>query len=163
MQGNAIDIWRCIAQFAGRNMIVADVIASSRLRSAAVLAAFWAAGPALAQQAQLFPPSQMSGAIARAKPGASARKPAASVEASKRIESATPGAAQKQPPAATPSNAHPSLSPLPPLDTSAPPPMLPRASRERMHACAEEWEKKKRTSSAALPMWRTFATDCLKR
>jgi hypothetical protein len=32
-----------------------------------------------------------------------------------------------------------------------------------MRACAEEWDKKKRASSAGLPMWRDFATRCLTR
>jgi hypothetical protein len=41
--------------------------------------------------------------------------------------------------------------------------MLPRAPRERMRACAEEWDKLKRTTKANLPMWREFATRCLTR
>jgi hypothetical protein len=32
-----------------------------------------------------------------------------------------------------------------------------------MRACAEEWEKKKRATKTALPMWREFATGCLTR
>ncbi len=55
------------------------------------------------------------------------------------------------------------LPPLPPVDTSTPPPLLPRASRERMRACAEEWEKMKRATKTTLPMWREFATGCLTR
>ncbi len=145
-------------------MIVADVIASPRVRWAAVLVAFWAVAPAVAQQqAQRFSPSPSARANAKVKTAAPTPKAAGSVETAKQIAPAMIGATRKQPPAATPSDAHPILSPLPPLDTSAPPPMLPRASRERMRACAEEWEKKKRESSAASPMWRDFAIDCLKR
>jgi hypothetical protein len=52
---------------------------------------------------------------------------------------------------------------LPPLDTSVPPPMLPRAPRERMRVCAGEWEKRKLEAKAGLPLWRDFATRCLTR
>ncbi|WP_363348108.1 hypothetical protein [Methylocystis echinoides] len=55
------------------------------------------------------------------------------------------------------------LQPLPPIDTSTPPPLLPRASRERMRACAEEWDQMKRRGTAGLPTWREFATQCLTR
>lgn len=51
----------------------------------------------------------------------------------------------------------------PPVDASQPPPSLPRASREKMRACAEEWDRMKRESKDGLPMWRDFATDCLTR
>jgi hypothetical protein len=50
-----------------------------------------------------------------------------------------------------------------PLDTSAPPPRLPAASREKMHACALEWAKLKQTTRGTLPLWRDFATACLTR
>lgn len=49
-----------------------------------------------------------------------------------------------------------------PVDTSVPPPSLPRASREKMRACADEWKKMKLEKSG-LPMWRDFATSCLTR
>ncbi|QGM98938.1 hypothetical protein [Methylocystis parvus] len=62
-----------------------------------------------------------------------------------------------------PPQAKTKLAPLPPIDTSTPPPTLPRATRERMRTCAEEWDKKKRAASAALPMWRDFAAGCLTR
>ncbi len=55
------------------------------------------------------------------------------------------------------------LSPTPTIDASRPPPLLPRASRERMRACAEEWIALKHKSRAGLPMWRDFATKCLVR
>ncbi len=57
----------------------------------------------------------------------------------------------------------PKLAPLPPVDASAPPPSLPRAPRERMRACAEEWTAFKQKTKSALPMWREFATGCLTR
>jgi hypothetical protein len=41
--------------------------------------------------------------------------------------------------------------------------MLPRAPRERMHACAVEWAKLKLETKAALPAWRDFAAKCLTR
>jgi len=74
-----------------------------------------------------------------------------------------PAAPGRQQPPAPPVAPQQKLAPLPPVDTSVPPPMLPRASRERMRACAEEWEKKKRAATAGLPMWRDFATGCLTR
>lgn len=57
--------------------------------------------------------------------------------------------------------APPPLAELPPLDTSVPPPMLPRASRERMRFCALEWEKRKMATKNGLPPWRDFAAKCL--
>jgi hypothetical protein len=51
----------------------------------------------------------------------------------------------------------------PAVDTSQPPPTLPRAPREKMRACAEEWDRMKRESKDGLPMWRDFATQCLTR
>ncbi|MBM3551623.1 MAG: hypothetical protein FJX45_07605 [Alphaproteobacteria bacterium] len=51
----------------------------------------------------------------------------------------------------------------PPVDTSQPPPSLPRASRQKMRACAEEWDRMKRESISGLPTWRDFATQCLTR
>jgi hypothetical protein len=67
-------------------------------------------------------------------------------------------------PAPSPAPAQPRALPaLPPLDTSVPPPLLPRASRERMRACADEWNVMKRKSISGLPTWRDFATGCLTR
>lgn len=77
----------------------------------------------------------------------------------------TPRAKARQPAAPTaiaPAPA-PKLSPLPPIDTSVPPPMLPRASRAQMRLCAEEWAKMKEKSKTGLPMWRDFAAGCLTR
>ena len=54
-------------------------------------------------------------------------------------------------------------APLPPVDTSKPPPMLPRASRAQMHGCADEWRAMKMAKSEGLPMWRQFAMQCLTR
>lgn len=51
----------------------------------------------------------------------------------------------------------------PPPDTSAPPPRLPPASREQMHACADEWMKLKMEARGPLPLWRVFAGECLTR
>jgi hypothetical protein len=79
-------------------------------------------------------------------------------------QTATPPAppAASAPPPAAPAQPR-ALAPLPPLDTSVPPPLLPRASRERMRACADEWNVMKRKSIAGLPTWREFATGCLTR
>jgi hypothetical protein len=55
------------------------------------------------------------------------------------------------------------LSTAPGIDTSKPPPLLPRAPRERMRACAEQWIELKQKSRIGLPMWRDFAAKCLTR
>lgn len=55
------------------------------------------------------------------------------------------------------------LSITPEIDTSKPPPLLPRAPRERMRVCAEEWIQLKHKSRVGLPMWRDFAAKCLTR
>jgi len=52
---------------------------------------------------------------------------------------------------------------LPPLDTSVPPPSLPRASRERMRQCAMQWMKIKQEGRAVGSSWREFANRCLTR
>ena len=57
----------------------------------------------------------------------------------------------------------PTLPVLPPPDVSKPPPRLPPASRERMHACAAQWSKLKLEGQGPLPMWREFAGKCLTR
>ena len=53
------------------------------------------------------------------------------------------------------------FAPEPPVDTSIPPPSLPKASRARMRTCAEEWTKKKLLTRNDIPRWRDFATGCL--
>ncbi|KAF2991754.1 hypothetical protein OGR47_08410 [Methylocystis sp. MJC1] len=130
-------------------------------------AALLAAAPVLAQQTQpATPPREPPSQAAKTKaPAKGAKKPAVTKSgASKPSEATTPQGAAKQPPApAAPQTDEGAALPTPPLDTSAPPPMLPRASRERMRACAEEWEKHKRVSRAAVPLWRDFATECLTR
>lgn len=55
------------------------------------------------------------------------------------------------------------LSTTPEIDTSKPPPLLPRAPRERMRACAEQWIELKQKSRVGLQMWRDFAAKCLTR
>lgn len=101
-------------------------------------------------------------AAAKAKPLAPTTKPAP--------PPATPQAVTPQ--AVTPAPVHPgrqegaakpALSELPPLDTSTPPPKLPPAAREKMHACAIEWMKVRQQARAPWPMWRDFATGCLTR
>jgi hypothetical protein len=52
---------------------------------------------------------------------------------------------------------------LPPLDTSTPPPSLPRAPRERMRLCATQWLKLKQERQTVGTTWREFATQCLTR
>ncbi|PPD43042.1 MAG: hypothetical protein CTY15_11100 [Methylocystis sp.] len=82
----------------------------------------------------------------------------------KKTQQAKPQDAAKPKPAPPPAQTEaPKLSPFQPVDPSTPPPALPRASRERMRACAEEWEKKKMKTATGLPMWRDFATGCLTR
>jgi hypothetical protein len=44
-----------------------------------------------------------------------------------------------------------------------PPPRLPPAPREKMHACADEWAKLKMETRGTPPMWRDFAGECLTR
>ena len=73
----------------------------------------------------------------------------------KKIDPEKPAQAPTAPAPASP------LPPLPPVDTTKPPPMLPRASREQMHACAEQWHELKMSSTQDLPMWRHFAARCL--
>jgi hypothetical protein len=41
--------------------------------------------------------------------------------------------------------------------------MLPKASRERMHACAIEWEKYKMSAKPPMTIWRDYAARCLTR
>lgn len=131
-------------------------------------AAFLAAAPVLAQQTQPAaplhePPSQ---AVKAKAPAKRAKKPGVTKSGtSTPSKPAPPQSAVKQSPAPAAPRAEEgaALRALPPVDTSTPPPMLPRASRERMRACAEEWEKHKRASRAALPLWRNFATECLTR
>lgn len=57
----------------------------------------------------------------------------------------------------------PQFAPDAPIDAAVAPPLLPRASRARMRACAEEWSKKKIQTKSGLPRWRIFATACLTR
>jgi hypothetical protein len=52
---------------------------------------------------------------------------------------------------------------LPPLDTSSPPPSLPRAPRERMRSCATQWLKLRQERQTSGTTWREFATQCLTR
>lgn len=58
-------------------------------------------------------------------------------------------------------------APLPPPAPSItpaeiPPVQLPKASRERMRACGQQWDDKKRTGEEGELVWRTFAMSCLK-
>jgi hypothetical protein len=77
---------------------------------------------------------------------------------------ATPGAKPAPQPIQPPNvGALPPPQAPPPVDTSQPPPSLPRASRQKMRACAEEWDRMKRESNKGLPTWRDFATECLTR
>ncbi|MFY9657601.1 MAG: hypothetical protein WAK01_13630 [Methylocystis sp.] len=55
------------------------------------------------------------------------------------------------------------LAALPPPDTTRPPPRLPEAPREKMHACALEWSKLKLEARDPMPLWRDFGAQCLKR
>jgi hypothetical protein len=101
--------------------------------------------------------------------GSEPRKPAAKTSSRKGANQDRAPKAQTPKPEAKrletppPAEAPRKLPPLAPIDTSTPPPMLPRASRERMHACAEEWQKVKRTTQGDFPVWKSFATRCLTR
>lgn len=126
------------------------------------------ATPLLAQEVNAPKPApskstaQRSGATPRKSSAkAAAPPPSAKQRAPAKVTDPTTAKAAPASPPAPPAQTR--LAPLPPVDTSTPPPVLPRASRERMRACAEEWEKKKRASTSALPMWREFATGCLTR
>jgi hypothetical protein len=126
------------------------------------------ASPILAQDAQTpqqgaaAPKAKTQKSGATRKPPGGVSKPAAAAASQKqRPPAKAPG---QQAPKTTPAPpAQPRLAPLPPVDPSTPPPLLPRASRERMRACAEEWDKMKRATTSALPMWREFAIGCLTR
>jgi hypothetical protein len=86
---------------------------------------------------------------------------------------AAPSAAPPQATAAPPAPRHfpqdqsapakPPLADLSPPDTSTPPPKLPPATREKMHACAAQWTRLKLETHGTLPMWREFAAGCLTR
>ncbi|WP_281927420.1 hypothetical protein [Methylocystis iwaonis] len=137
-------------------------------RCAILGASLLAAAPAFAQQTQPTQPAaprQPKSQAAKPKAPATAvqKSPATKPGTAKPSTPTTPQGVVKQPPAAPPADAGAPLAPLPPVDTSTPPPMLPRAARERMRICAEEWEKHKRASRAAQPLWREFATECLTR
>ncbi len=111
------------------------------------------AAPAQPKQRQLAPTPEQEKPTPPRRPASPQQPAGAPVRA--------PAAAPKAPPPAA-------LAPVPPhtsapVDTSQPPPSLPRAPREKMRACAEEWDKMKRESNSGLPMWRDFATDCLTR
>lgn len=154
-------------------MAVAGKVSSSfAMIAAAGLGALCLGAPKLlAQDAQ--PQAARAPATTKTKPqkNAAAQKP--SPVAGQRPAPATPPTSKQGPPAKAPApQAAPKaaaapprakLPPLPPIDTSTPPPTLPRASRERMRACAEEWANLKRSANANLPMWRDFATGCLTR
>ncbi len=123
------------------------------------------------------------GAKAHAEPTAAARPAARGVVAGKPRDAAkkkapAPAAAVRKPqpprrisPAepkdeTAPVQSAPPKAPLPvpaPPDTSVPPPRLPPAPREKMHACAVEWAKLKLETHGPLPLWRDFAGECLTR
>lgn len=91
------------------------------------------------------------------------QRPAAPAEANRPAPRPKPTDETAPPTATSPSAGAKKLAPEPPIDTSKPPPLLPRASREQMRACAEEWDALKRKTKTGLPMWRDFATECLTR
>ncbi len=43
------------------------------------------------------------------------------------------------------------------------PPVLPPASRAKMHACGREWQEMKRRGADRNQTWRQFATACLQK
>jgi hypothetical protein len=132
-------------------VIVRDPGASTlpRSASAAIVASFCVLATAVVAAPQPAPSGDRPHVVARRAPRAPAppRRP--------------PEQRAPQPPAV---EAPPATAPeLPPLDTSAPPPSLPRASRERMRQCATQWMKIKQEGRAGGTSWRDFATRCLTR
>ncbi len=116
-----------------------------------------------------------------AKPGAGKTAPGKPRDEAKKKKDNAPAPAERKPqPHAPPSHVAPRepkddaarvqgappktrLPVPPPPDTSAPPPRLPPASREKMHACADEWAKLKLETRGPPPSWRAFAGECLTR
>lgn len=152
--------WRAAARFAVVFLMAANILLLTPFAAPETKAAPTRAPTASRTQSKKIPAAQKanesgtkSGAAAspEAKPKGGARPTAPSSQTGSGTAPVTPQAPTTK------------LAPLPPVDTSVPPPTLPRATRERMRACAEEWGKKKRASNAGLPMWRDFATGCLTR
>jgi hypothetical protein len=158
-----ISIRRAPACARNKKMAVANAVRSSIDGTIAALliagVCAYLTSDAVAQQ----PPQQ---AMPKAMPTAERPKPAdsaASPSSALRGKKPTPQKPTIAPSTSQQAPARADLPPLPPIDASAPPPMLPRATRERMRACAEEWERTKLTAKSGLPMWRDFAAGCLTR
>jgi hypothetical protein len=146
----------------------------SRLaRTAAIAAgALFAASASFAQvkPATPTPPTRARSGPAQQKqralsPQQDVRKPSARQPGATRPPTVAPPSAKPAPRTPPPLVVDPLPPPQapPPVDVSQPPPALPRAPREKMRACAEEWDRMKRESKEGLPMWRDFATKCLTR
>ncbi len=150
----------------------------TRLRkgAAAAICAMAAFGASLAQgqPAATTPTPPNRAAPAQLKQRQSAPTPAPDQQKQKPTPPRRPASPQQpagatvHAPTSAPKATPAAVAPVPPnmsapVDTSQPPPSLPRAPRDKMRACAEEWDKMKRESNSGLPMWRDFATDCLTR
>ncbi|WP_428988370.1 hypothetical protein [Methylocapsa aurea] len=133
-----------------KRVIARDPGAPSRPRRAyaAIAASLCALATAVAAAPQPAPSSERAHVAAR-------RAPRAPTPPRRPLEQHAPQPAPEAPPAAP--------RELPPLDTSTPPPSLPRASRERMRQCASQWMKIRQEGRTVGTSWREFATRCLTR
>jgi hypothetical protein len=138
--------WEPMAEVIARNPG-----APSRPRSAyaAIIASLCALATAVAAAPQPTPSSDRQPHVA------ARRAPRAPTPPRRPPEQRAPQPAPEAPPA--------TQRELPPLDTSVPPPSLPRAPRERMRQCALQWMKIKQEGRAGGTSWREFATRCLTR
>ncbi|OAI28729.1 hypothetical protein A1351_11590 [Methylosinus sp. R-45379] len=125
-------------------------LSSSRSAFAAIVASLCALATAVVAAPQPQPASERP-------PHAAARRATRAPAPPRR----PPEQRAPQPPAVETPPAPPQE--LPPLDTSTPPPSLPRASRERMRQCATQWMKIRQEGRTAGTSWREFATRCLTR
>lgn len=118
------------------------------------------ASPAWSQAAAKAPQSGVAAAPEKRK---EAPAPAPTKPTPPRRPATPPSGGPVAPPPLSKAPPPPPLAPAPTVDASQPPPSLPRASREKMRVCAEEWDKMKKETATGLPMWREFATHCLTR
>jgi hypothetical protein len=114
-----------------------------------------------AQTITKFPTKPSSANAGKSPTTGAANAPKQDMSPSRTIEKKTGESAPGNLDAWPPPPASHQLTPESPVDTSSPPPSLPRASRMRMRACAEEWTRKKLLTRSNLPRWRDFATACL--
>lgn len=73
----------------------------------------------------------------------------------------TPPAFSQTPPQAPPQVSSQASTEADPAGATATPKTLPKASRQRMHACGVEWQKLKMTGQTIDKNWLDFAEICL--